>query len=286
VLCVLLTCGGLTALVAQVATGSSGDPLTYTSAKQFVPNQDIGRTQDSVGCPGSDSHPTGGGVEIRGDQTDLNLEVAGSASSQRHSGWFASVNNNSGSPAHMTTTVICAKGKFVYESAARTIKGNNQAQKEVSCPAGTKVTGGGINTGSILPQVEVSSSEPVDDSDPGSEPDNGWLGIANNGRPGSVGMTVEAVCAKSGSFKYVQTPPASVADGGQISNVASCPKGSQVTGGGVDITGIDDGIEVAGTFPSDGGDQGFTPDDGWEGVANNDATGSPERMQVFAICLK
>ena len=51
-----------------------------------------------------------------------------------------------------------------------------------------------------------------------------------------------------------------------------------VTGGGVDVSGIDDDLEVKASSPEEEG--------GWLGQAINDHSGQDEKMQAFAICKK
>ncbi|MGC8001151.1 hypothetical protein, partial [Salmonella enterica] len=79
-----------------------------------------------------------------------------------------------------------------------------------------------------------------------------------------------------GKFKYVQSKRRQLPDNGSTTARAKCPKGTQVSGGGVDTTGLDIGLEVAQTFPKGGRE--------WIGSANNDNTGSAEKMQSFAVC--
>jgi hypothetical protein len=64
-----------------------------------------------------------------------------------------------------------------------------------------------------------------------------------------------------------------------------CPRGTRVTGGGVDTSGNDKDLEVVSSFPRDGGDRGSRPDNGWFGRASNDS-GSPEEMTVYAVCTR
>jgi hypothetical protein len=61
-----------------------------------------------------------------------------------------------------------------------------------------------------------------------------------------------------------------------------CPTGTQVTGGGVYITGSDTGTEVATTAPFDAADADSRPDDGWTAYANGSV--APQTMTTFAVC--
>ncbi len=236
-----------------------------------APADSNGRTQKAVGCPNSHPHVTGGGVQISGEDPNFDLEVGATNVLGDGRGWFAEANNSSGNEAEMSVTAICAKGRFQYPDADKAGVPDDQVQRGVNCPHGFKLTGGGVETDGNF-QVEVASTKPVDGPDRNSKPDDRWEGSANNG-----GMTVTAVCAKSGTYKYVHSTRKSLPDNSERHTSVNCPSGTRVTGGGVDTTGIDPGLEV----------QSSSPDlQGWFGAANNDNTGHNEKMQVFAICKK
>ena len=59
-----------------------------------------------------------------------------------------------------------------------------------------------------------------------------------------------------------------------------------MTGGGVDITGKSTDVEVGDTFPTDNGDAGTKPDNGWRASGNNDGSGATRSMRAFVICAK
>jgi hypothetical protein len=69
-----------------------------------------------------------------------------------------------------------------------------------------------------------------------------------------------------------------------VTQVVFCPEGTEVTGGGVSISGpASVTIEVNSSFPLDGPDFGETPEDGWQGSGSN-GTGTAQSMIVWAIC--
>ena len=274
-------------LIGATASQAINGGLFYASLEKAVPDSGpdhLGRTVGTIFCHGSRPHPTGGGVQISGDNSNFDLEVA-SIDTIGHS-WAVEVNNDSGSPAQMTETAICSSrgGPYSYPDATRAIPAGEQVLKRVSCPAGTSVTGGGVSTTGDHTGVEVASTEPADGPDRDSKPDDAWLGTANNGTTGGARMGVVAVCAGSGRYRYVKSPKETLVDNSTRSSQVPCPDNTHVTGGGIDITGINIGIEVAGTFPEDGEDAGGLADDGWVGVANNDNSGDDEKFRTFAIC--
>ena len=134
--------------------------------------------------------------------------------------------------------------------------------------------------------LTVASTKPFDGPDRGSTPDDGWLAAVDSNTASQESFTVEAVCAESGGYKYVHSERKNLPNNSSRSARATCPAKTDVTGGGVDNTGIDTGAEIESTFPIDGPDSGDRPDNGWEGVANNDHTGHAETVRAFAICLK
>ncbi|MGH3374994.1 MAG: hypothetical protein ACRDP6_09665, partial [Actinoallomurus sp.] len=190
--------------------------------------------------------------------------------------WLGVANNTSGSDAQMTTTAICGKGRFRNRSADKSIHPGGQGFKQVSCPSGTKLTGGGVAMEGDSPKVKVVASRPFDGPDTNSAADDGWLGTATNGTNSPKSMNVTAVCADSGHYKYIHSAPKLLPDNAAASASTICPDGTIVSGGGVENSGIGAGAEIESDFPS--------PDTDWVGRANNDDTGRAETVQTFAIC--
>lgn len=231
---------------------------------------------------------TGGGIELSGNQSGLDLEVHTTGPLGRGS-WAGLANNSSTSTGLAKVTAICAKGdprKFVHRQETTVVAPNSQAGDTAYCPHGTKVTGGGVFASGTSFKVEVAQTGPIDSGDTNSLPDNGWHGFANNGSTSSATMDVIAVCAKSGTYRYVESDEVTLQDNSVGSTLANCPARTQVTGGGVDVFGFNNGFEVESSVPIDSGDAGAKPDDGWLGTANNDNSGQAANTRTFAICRK
>jgi hypothetical protein len=231
-----------------------------------------GRTFASVDCP--DSHPkvTGGGISIGGNNPDLEVAATNpqlNASGRDPDGWAGGANDDTGHDSSMDVTVICGKGRFNYPDDVERGTPGTVVQDHAGCPRGSHLSGGGVFAFGDHSN-EVASTRPLDGNDPDSKPDDLWLGAASAG-----GIIVKAVCAKTGRYKYVHTARLGLADGTQQTATAHCPARTEVSGGGVDISGQDDGLEVGDSFPSR---------NGWVGRAINDETGQRQTMQVFAIC--
>jgi hypothetical protein len=269
------------AVVAVVAPNARASELKYISTTKTVtstlPTGHRGNPGTAT-CPAGHPHVTGGGFNLTGDNSDFELSVATMvpAFPSGASAWLGEANNTSGSDAQMTTTAICAKGSFKYPEASKNISPGGQGTKKVSCPPGTKVTGGGLETAPNSPRAEVVVSRPFDGPDGNSTPDDGWLGTENNGTHRQGSMSVQPVCAKSGDYKYVRSAPKPLPDDTEASARASCPDGTIISGGGVENSGTGVGAGIESTFPS--------PQRDWVGRANNDHTGHAETVQAFAIC--
>ena len=117
-----------------------------------VSNNGDGVTGDSVACPKSHPHPTGGGVLIEGSDPKLDLEVHTTSPTLFNDGWKVQANNSSGADAQMTIYAICATGDFVYRSVTLSVAAGHVKGAKVTCPAGTKVVGGGVVDGRRRPQ--------------------------------------------------------------------------------------------------------------------------------------
>jgi hypothetical protein len=268
---------------ASAAGAGSGAPFYAPLQGLTVPDASVngnGVTFGALLCPKSHPNATGGGAEMIGDQSNLDLELKTSFPSGRV--WGMELNNSSGSSALGTLDLVCAKGDFRDPIKQVTIQPGGQGERFVTCPKHTTLAGGGVAAHGGDHKTEIASSAPEGN---GPKPDS-WDATVNNGSTQAVSVTIRAVCAESGIYKVVRTPPMPLPDHSQVTAVANCPKRSHVSGGGVRITGLNNGLEVAGSAAFDNGDGNASPDDGWQGTANNDNSGSSETMQTFAICKK
>jgi hypothetical protein len=270
-------------LVAGAALGAGG--LSYSSKHRNVSNAEPGRTSLAAKCTAANSHATGGGVKVDGDESGLDLEVGSTLPNGSHNAWKGGANNSTVATAQMTTTAICGKGNYVYKTVKKSVGVGKAEQKTAKCPAGTKVVGGGVGAPGDH-GVEVGASEPSDGGDGNSKADDAWLGRESNSSAKRTVMKVTAVCAEAGKFAYVRGPATPVINDTQVTSSVSCPGSTQVTGGGVDVTGKNTNVEVGDSFPTDSGDPGNTPDNGWSASGNNDGSGATRSMRTFAICAK
>ena len=285
----LALAAGLACTLAAASTAfASTSGLFYSDfhlkGVQDAGDNGTGVTPGSVNCPSSHPTATGGGAEIRGDQSGLDLELKSSAPSPGSSvdSWDVEANNSSGSPASMDFDAICAKGKFRTPFATDpSVQPGTESFRTATCPAGTKLAGGGVFSDGGDHATEIGDSAPAGT---GAHP-NAWTGTINNGSSQEIAMGVVAVCATQGHYHVERSLRLPVDNNSQAGASVKCPAGTHVSGGGVHITGLDDALEVASSAPFDAGnDPNVTPDDGWHGVANNDGSGGTVLMQTDAVC--
>ncbi len=280
---------GVAGLAVFVLAAQPAAALKYRSDTQPLPNDQSPPLE--VFCPdGTDV--TGGGVQTSALSEDVELSstlpVDLDLDLSPDDGWSGSAGNSSPALEELTVHVICASGTFKRPSTNKPLPHLGTATATATCPAKTKVTGGGVAVSGGNVSLEVSSTRPIDNGDRDSKPDDGWFGRATNRSGGDKAMDVFAICRK-GSYAY-RSNTVRLPDLTQGAGLVPCPKGTRVTGGGVGLnrpSGSDVfGIEVSGTFPFDlGTDPNPAPDDAWAGGANNDDTGDVLTMTTFAICM-
>lgn len=186
-----------------------------------------------------------------------------------------------------------------------------------TCPAGSRVVGGGV--GQISPvvdtekgQTEVEVSGPVDETGATANTNTGdvakswYAGIFNGNGNVNNGETesykVFAICSQT-SDATVQAIPFDVAgrdtsdndpSGAGTANPA-CPAGQRATGGGVgtiDASATAHGIQLSGPFDETGTTAGTDTGDvarSWfSGVSNAtfNATATTQHYKAFAICSR
>jgi hypothetical protein len=244
-------------------------------------------------CPAGTS-VTGGGVDLTHSATSPFLKLNSSepfdgsdADTRRDDGWLASASNEGDPRETMTTWAVCvSSGGFRYVHGPTTsIPDGMRGVSKASCPAGSKVTGGGVHASGGDPDIEVNSTNPFDGPDPGTAADDAWTTTGDNFTGAPATITTYAVCATSGALRRVDSggalPPFS-----EASRRVNCPAGTSVLGGGILIFAVGGKTQVfvGSTEPVDGGDADAKRDDGWLATATNESS-SNQPMFVYAICL-
>jgi len=86
------------------------------------------------------------------------------------------------------------EGGFNYRSETASLPGNAQTLIRANCPNSKSVTGGGVFSSALFGDTAVNSSNPFDDGDAGSTPDDGWLAYVDNYSGTTASGTVYAIC--------------------------------------------------------------------------------------------
>ena len=177
------------------------------------------------------------------------------------------------------------------------------ARGATTCPAGTRVVGGGVNkltplsgTDEGLLGPNVITSEPLDQTGLTAGTETGtvarsWAAaIILNGANESLRFQVLALCS-AGSDATVESKrfPVEVCVGCGTGTLATCPPGKRALGGGVGLIGSGFG-NLFQSQPVDETGQAVTTDSGdvprsWSAFVNIfSASGDPVEYRVSAIC--
>jgi hypothetical protein len=159
----------------------------------------------SKSCP-SGTKLIGGGVDA--ETPDVANAVAltephdGPDPNSTPDGWVGAASNfKDGSETMLVDAVCSPNGHYKYvHSARKPLPDNSEVSARAKCPAGTNVTGGGVdNSGGMRVDevgAEIVDTAPFDtDDDADSHPDDGWAGSAQNVNTGHAEtMQVFAIC--------------------------------------------------------------------------------------------
>lgn len=220
-----------------------------------IPANSTGNT--TVDCPAGSIVVSGGFAGTNG------LRIYHSMKDDN--GWRVYGRNTTTASEPMNVYATCmtiSGGSVTQEMVQMNVNANDISHLEVSCPAGSVVTGGGWVVGSTKP-VEVYNS---------SQSGNGWqIYVSNTGSENPL-INAYAVCLSG-----ISGTTASASDNGPVAAdgtghvVQACPSGSYATGGGF-ATNI--GVTIYNTSKKD---------NGWQNYALN-GTGTEKGLNTYVIC--
>lgn len=186
------------------------DSICARSVKPKYPSAEMPLVDETVAgrdvmCPAKTS-VVGGGITTTG--SDKDLEVVSSfpldgpdKKSQPDDGWFGRASNDSGADETATVFAVCAKlSNLKYRRTTETLGPEStsvQNVAQVSCPAKSKVTGGGVdlNAGGLPSlDLEVAGTFTDDGPDKRAKSDDAWAATAHNDAAEPGQMTVFAIC--------------------------------------------------------------------------------------------
>ncbi len=208
-------------------------------------------------------------------------------------GWLGAISNgangvNDLATREMRTFAICASsGRYSYPTFTQPILTGEALTKEIGCPTGRFLTGGGVSVNVRSAEAYVSMTGPFDSTiDLDSVRGDGWRGAIGLSGPKDGTMRVTAICTApvAGTiWEYVEQTQLAAQNSAAIPGTAVCDPGTFETGGGVTHEGALS-LKVHSTEPyHDAADTDTKPDDGWTGKLINTTATSP-LMTTVAIC--
>jgi hypothetical protein len=161
-------------------------PQGYTMTFTTVDNPAGTQSSATAACP---AHTVllSGGTSSTADSVNAALTSAFPAGSHK---FTAVMSNGTGTDQRVTAYAICGKkpARYTIVSAPSSdTSGRDTLVSGAECPARTRILGGGIKVASPRPSATLGASL----DDPGTQ----WLSEVNNTTPGSVQVTVSAICA-------------------------------------------------------------------------------------------
>jgi hypothetical protein len=110
-------------------------------------------------------------------------------------GWTVFVDDSIGGGGGMSVYVVCMKGQGIgYESRKRNVDADSGGAITAGCPNARHVVGGGWLASPSKTSVRGAGTNPVDDGDAGTVPDDGWRSAVFNSSGSSKGLTSFAIC--------------------------------------------------------------------------------------------
>lgn len=154
----------------------------------------------SGSCPGG--HVVSGGVShYGGDPQDFTLtsgypvDDGSDADTLPDDGWRGRVLYQGDGGDSVSVHLVCLGGpQPAYRKSSVTVPAGATARAKALCPGGRPVLGGGVRASGPAGASHVTGSRPVDSSDAGTVPEDGWLGAVANTSARDVTLTVHAIC--------------------------------------------------------------------------------------------
>ena len=236
----------------------------------------IGAAADSL-----DSGSAGILSSLRADDDD-------DGNATRDDGVTAFTHNTTGAGAGSHVWAFCATGKVRYPTRTTQLELGDTRAIKAKCPAGTKVLSGGFYLDGLNSQVHLNAMRPIDDSDDGAQPDDGWQVRVTNLAGADKLYQAWAFCRADIKPRYLDA--ASTVNAGDVDFASlSCPTQSRsVAGVGGEVRGDPDGRRISGIEPADDTSQGepdtFPDDRAFIEVDN--PTASEASFTINLICTR
>jgi hypothetical protein len=229
-------------------------------------------------CPGT-KRVLGTGGELAGAprQVSLNDIVPGA---ELGSVTVQGLEDGDGTTANWSVTAhaICANPVAGRERRVGSGPSNSMSPKGVlaECPAGKHLTGLGAEASGGGAEVVPRAMIPVP-----NQRASVFASEDEDGTPANWLVRSFAICAAA-SERVVTTTPSGSNDKGDI---ASCPAGKQVTGGGAELTGGLGQVVIDDLTPLTGDPDPFSTEVLALGVEDEDGTAANWSLSIYAICV-
>jgi hypothetical protein len=271
---VLVLCAPL-----AVATPASADAdLGSAGGLTYIQSNSVSLNAGESGVPAA--HCPGGTKVVGGGVTPTSSPAAesrinstfpidtGDTDEKPDDGWEGDVYNISGASKGFSAYAICKEsGPVTYRvKNVRGVAPDSAKTATVKCPHGTRVAGGGLFVGGLIPQGFVNRTYPFDGADQDTKPDDGWRGRGYNLATGDINVRAHVTCIDA-RLRYEVN----------LGSFIHCPDGTHATGGGAAVGGSAASTWLNTLYPF--ADVTNPPDDGFVNLFN-----TPALSTGYAIC--
>jgi hypothetical protein len=280
---------------ARAAPGGDATVEETTFTPEFAVGEAVAR------CP-TGTRVVGGGVGTTADAVDSSVQVSGpldetgltanTADGDIARSWYGNVYNFGGARTYKVFALCSASSDATVEETTFTPAAGAVGEAVARCPAGRRVVGGGVGTTADAVDSSVRVSGPLDETGLTANTADGdiarsWYANVRNGG-GAPTFKVFALCSASSDATVEETtftPNAFAVD----ADVARCPAGRRVVGGGVGTTAdaVDSSVRVSGPLDETGLTANTADGDiarSWYANVRNGAGPAPRSYKVLALC--
>jgi hypothetical protein len=240
-------------------------------------------------CPAG-THVAGGGISVGNGGSLRYVYVNASepfdgsdANSELDDGWSGTVRNASAMTAGLQVFAMCRTADPDVASSSHHVTAGQSESLRVNCPSHTHVTGGGASIFGATGQGYLNSTYPVDGSDSGTKPDDGWKSRTFNVTGSGKSMDAFAIC-EAGSAPQYETTTLSLPVSTDVGFDLDCPAATALLSAGMQITGDSSQAHLTGLVPEDSpSDADTSPDDYGLFVSYNETSTKSETP--FSVCV-
>jgi hypothetical protein len=257
------------------------DGLTYMQGTTAGPSAPPTAMSSSAACPAG-THVVGGGATPSSGGTVAELWLNRSrpfdgpdSDTRPDDGWAARGYNRFGTTKAFSAFAICFAGGVRYATAQATAPAGTGMSASAQCPGTTHVSGGGATLNGSADAGYLNALNPIDSSDPGTLPDDGWRARGFNRTGLQKRLDVYATCT---TFNPQYT--SLEVTGGDSLIFDACPAGSHAMEGGVSPSGPAGQAFLNTNYPYAGTTN--PPDTGF--VTAIRVAGSARPLTFYVIC--